>query len=75
MTFEIPVTYTCPFSGTVDAREGTFLVHAGRVGVIRGGQGSQRLADIDFAADLVKFGKHTVVDSDVLRFALEERGL
>lgn len=79
MAFKLPVWRTDPFTNAVEETTATFWAEGAVVGCIRGGvemhKEARIISKINFAQDFVMFGSKLRVDSDALRFALEEQGL
>jgi|19_taG_2_1085344.scaffolds.fasta_scaffold00166_25 hypothetical protein len=80
VNFELSATRFDVFSQELDVKAVvTFAVADDLVFVIRGGadpEGEERsIRGIDFTEGAVRFGRYIWVDSDALRFALEEYGL
>lgn len=77
--FQLPVWRTDPFTNAVEETTATFAADGAVVCCIRGGtnplQEMRIIPGINFGESFVMFGSKLRVDSDALRFALEEQGL
>ena len=72
MTIHIPGLQTDAFTRETAQRIVALFVHGAMIGPMCGRP--RRLRSIDFTQDFARFG-NVSVDTDTLRFALEERGL